>query len=47
MKRGAGRTTDVTSASATQVIREYPYTKPQTIHRYSQNLTEESRKSQS
>lgn len=42
MKRGGTmtRTNDLSSVSATQVIREYPYTKPQTIHRYSHNLTE-------
>jgi hypothetical protein len=45
MKRGATRAADLSSVSATQVIREFPYTKPQTIHRYSHNLTEESRKS--
>lgn len=48
MKRGATRAADNTSVSATQVIREFPYTKPQTIiHRYSHNHTEESRKSTS
>jgi hypothetical protein len=42
MKRGGAmtRANDMSSVSATQVIREYPYTKPQTIHRYSHNLTE-------
>jgi hypothetical protein len=42
MKRGIVKVPDYSSASATQMIKEYPYTKPQTIHRYGHNVMTEA-----
>jgi hypothetical protein len=51
MKRGMVKVPDYSSISATQMIKEYPYTKPQTIQRYNNNLkteiVDQSRKSYS